>query len=145
MGGFWWFSNYSSVKFVYNLLNCKINWFLSGGNCSSIAELVRLTPRHVRIPRGYRATKKSVSSLSSDLGEWFRLFSLVGLEGSGEPAVLQSSSSRNTYFSWGVNKVNISTTISVSSCYARQARGWNKTGNLSSLFHSVKTTHSCFM
>ena len=57
-----------------------------------------------------------------DLGEWLRLFSL-GLDGSGEPAVEQSSSSRKTYLSCGVRRVSISTTISVSSCYARQAKG----------------------
>ena len=62
MGGFWFPFNCSSVNNVYSLLNWRMSWFFSGGNSSSMLELVRRTPRHVRRPRGCNATKKSVSS-----------------------------------------------------------------------------------
>ena len=52
IGGFWFPSNCSSVRTVYNLLNWSISWFFSGGNSSSTLELVRRTPRQVKMPRG---------------------------------------------------------------------------------------------
>lgn len=140
IGGFELLISWSSVSIVYSRLNYSISWFFSGGSSWSTLELVLRTPRHVRMPRGYRATRKSVSS--------FRRFLGVARSTSSLPVVssaLHRSSSRKTYLSWGVSFESISQTSSVSSCCARQASGWKRTGKRSSLFQRVSTRQICLM
>ena len=144
MGGLELSSSYSSLNSVYNLLNCKIIWFFSGGSSVSTLELVCRIPRHVKIPRGYNAKMKSDSSCIKPRGDSAPLLTSIPVRARLSESSHRSSA-RNTYLSYGVSFDSISQTSSVSSWCERHTSGWYSTGNRSNLFHRVSTTQIYLM